>query len=79
MSPGFTLNPMSRHRERCRHIRGEMSDYLDGELDECNAHAVEHHVRWCPSCRRMLASLRRTIQGLQALADAPPADPPPPH
>ncbi len=79
MSPGFTLNPIARHRQRCRHIRGEMSEYVDGELNEFDAHAVKRHVRWCPSCRRMLASLRRTIQGLGALADAAPGEPPPSH
>ncbi|MHB8657325.1 MAG: anti-sigma factor family protein [Solirubrobacteraceae bacterium] len=76
MSQSFTLNPMARHRQRCRHIRAAMSDYLDGELDEARQIAVERHLRWCPSCRRMLASLRRTIEGLHALTDLAPADRP---
>lgn len=70
-----TLNPVKRHRERCREVRAEMSEYLDGDLDEQSASAVEHHVRWCPNCRRMLANLRRTVNGTRALRGRPkPAD-----
>jgi anti-sigma factor RsiW len=68
-----TLNPIKRHRDRCRDTRAQMSDYLDGELDQQTAARVERHVRWCPNCGRMLASLGRTIGGLRALRDQPPA------
>lgn len=66
-----TLNPVKQHRERCRKVRGQMSSYLDGELDRRAAVGVERHVRWCPNCRRMLANLRRTVAGLGALRDLP--------
>jgi len=66
-----TLNPMKRHRERCRRVRAQMSESLDGELDEQVARAVERHVRWCPECRRMLASLKGTIAALRNLGDQP--------
>lgn len=70
-----TLNPVKRHRERCREVRAQMSDYLDGELDSRAAAGVERHVRWCPNCRRMLGNLRRTVAGLGSLRDRPtPAD-----
>jgi hypothetical protein len=64
-----TLNPARRHRERCREVRSQMSDYLDGELEPRAAAGVERHVRWCPNCRRMLRNLSRTIAGLSALRD----------
>ena len=70
-----TWNPVKRHRERCREVRAQMSDYLDGELDPRAAAGVKRHVRWCPNCRRMLETLRRTVAGLGALRDLPtPAD-----
>jgi anti-sigma factor RsiW len=73
-----TLNPMKRHHERCREVRAQMSDYLDGDLDPPAATAVERHTRWCPNCRRMLSNLSRTLGGLRALRDQPtPADSPP--
>jgi len=61
------LNPIRRHRARCRQTRELMSEYLDGELDAATEAAARRHVRRCPSCRRMLASLRRTIEGLRGL------------
>ncbi len=67
------INPVKRHRERCREVRAEMGDYLDGDLETPAASAVERHVRWCPSCRRMLRNLARPISGLRAL-DASPVD-----
>jgi anti-sigma factor RsiW len=68
-----TLNPIKRHRDRCRETRAQMSDYLDGELDEQTAARVARHARWCPNCGRMLVSLGRVIGGLRALRDLPPA------
>jgi anti-sigma factor RsiW len=67
------LNPITRHRERCREVRAQMSDYLDGELDPHAAAGVARHVRWCPNCRRMLKNLGRTVAGLAALRDLPAA------
>ena len=46
-----------------------MSEYLDGELDEAHARRVDRHVGHCPKCRELLASLRRTIQGLRSLGE----------
>ncbi len=66
-----TFNPVKRHRQRCREIRAQMSDYLDGELDARAAAGVERHLRWCPNCRRMLKNLSRTLGGLRALRDQP--------
>jgi anti-sigma factor RsiW len=71
------LNPVKRHREHCRETRAQMSDYLDSELDPSSASAVERHVRWCPSCGRLLANLSRTLGGLRRLGEQPtPVDQP---
>lgn len=71
----MTLNPVKRHRDRCREIRSEMSEYLGDELDEVTEARVARHVRWCPNCGRMFANLSRTIAGLRALRGLPtPAD-----
>jgi anti-sigma factor RsiW len=67
----MALNPMKRHRERCREVRAQMSDYLDGDLDQQTAASVARHTRWCPNCRNMLRNLRRTVAGLRSLHDLP--------
>jgi anti-sigma factor RsiW len=75
----MSLNPVTRHREHCRDARAQMSEYLDSELDAGDASGVERHVRWCPSCRRMLANLSRTLRGLRRLGEQPtPVDEPRP-
>jgi anti-sigma factor RsiW len=46
-----------------------MSGYVDGELEPRAAAAAERHLRWCPSCARLLTNLRRTIGGLRRLGE----------
>lgn len=68
------LNPRRHHHERCRLTRAQLSAYLDGELGDERA-AVERHLRWCPSCRRMLGNLSRTVTALRRLGQqTPPAE-----
>jgi anti-sigma factor RsiW len=64
------LNPIERHRERCREARMRMSEYLDGELAEERV-AVERHLRRCPNCRRLLANMSRSVGGLRRLRHTP--------
>jgi anti-sigma factor RsiW len=44
-----------------------MSEFLDGELARPRRARMERHVRHCPECRWLLASLQRTIGALQRL------------
>ena len=45
-----------------------MSDYLDGELAPAGRTRMERHLGECAECRRLLAGLRRTLDGLHRLA-----------
>ena len=54
-----------------RFTQARLSDYLDGELPAGERERVEAHVHWCPECRRLLESLRRTLKGLMELGAAP--------
>lgn len=47
-----------------------LSDYLDDELRPDERRRLEEHVHWCPECRHMLETLRRTVAGLMALRTA---------
>jgi anti-sigma factor RsiW len=44
-----------------------MSDYLDGELALAGRTRMEDHLGECAACRRLLAGLRRTLDGLHRL------------
>ncbi len=63
LSPRF----MRDHRWTSRH----MSDYLDDELDRRGRARVDRHVGLCPSCHKLLASLRKTLQSLHGLGRQP--------
>lgn len=53
-----------RFRRDHRWARGRMSDYLDGELTLARRTRMEDHLGECAECRRLLAGLRRTLDGL---------------
>jgi anti-sigma factor RsiW len=54
---------MREHRWTHAHL----SEYLDRELGPDDAARVEDHVGICPHCHRVLATLRRTLEGLRSL------------
>jgi RNA polymerase sigma-70 factor, ECF subfamily len=54
---------------RCWEARGRVSDYLDGELDQTEAALVERHLRSCPTCPPLYASLVGVQARLEGLRD----------
>ncbi len=48
-----------------------LSEYLDEELSPEERERLEEHVSMCPQCRRVLATLRRTVEGLMGLGPEP--------
>ena len=56
---------MGEHRWTHAHL----SAYVDHELESNEVARVEAHVGICPHCRRVLATLRRTLDGLRALRE----------
>jgi anti-sigma factor RsiW len=57
-----------------RWTHGHLSDYLDDDLSVPERRRVERHVDICPQCRRVLATLKRTLAGLAALREEPGVD-----
>lgn len=41
-----------------------LSDYLDDDLSRPERDRLEEHVGMCPQCRRVLRTLRRTLENL---------------
>lgn len=48
-----------------------LSDYVDEDLSRAERERLEEHVGMCPQCRRVLATLRRTLEGLMKLPVEP--------
>jgi anti-sigma factor RsiW len=64
------LNRMRFMREH-RWTHAHLSEYLDQELADEERARVEDHVGLCPQCRRVLATLRRTLERLRDLHAQP--------
>ena len=56
-----------RYMREHRWTHSHLSEYLDQELDARERARVEEHVGICPHCRRVVATLKRTLEGLRAL------------
>ena len=54
----------SRH---CKQIFANLSDYLDGTLDDTLCEELERHMGRCKPCEAFLASLRNTIEQTHSL------------
>ena len=57
-----------RFRRDHRWAPGRMSDYLDGDLARAGLARMERHLGECAECRRLLAGLRRTVDGMHRLS-----------
>ena len=55
--------PEKRRRPRgCKELFAELSDYLDGALDDTLCDELEKHLDSCAPCQTFLGSLERTVQ-----------------
>lgn len=48
--------------ERCKHLLGQLSDYIDGELEEALCAEIQHHIADCPDCQAVVNTLEKTIE-----------------
>lgn len=61
---------MRRSKREHHWTEAHLSDYLDGDLAAAERSRLESHAGICPDCKRVLATLRRTVEALRAL-DSP--------
>jgi len=60
-----------RYMREHRWTQAHLSDYLDDGLSPSERDRVDQHVGVCPHCRRVLRTLRRTLQSLMDLPVEP--------
>jgi mycothiol system anti-sigma-R factor len=56
------LHPDGQH---CSELLAELSEYVDGSLQQSLCDAIEHHLQDCPNCTIVVDTLRKTIQLIQ--------------
>ena len=60
------------HSAQCKHLLGNLSDYIDGELDEELCQEINRHVKECNNCRIVVDTIRKTIELYEQ--NSPPSD-----
>jgi anti-sigma factor RsiW len=73
MPPLYRPLLMLRFMRDHRWTHAHLSDYVDRDLSEPGRRRVEKHVGMCPRCRRMLATLIKTVEALRTLGAEPAA------
>jgi anti-sigma factor RsiW len=48
--------------EICRNLLSQLSDYVDGELEDALCAEIEQHMAGCPDCRAVVNTLEKTIE-----------------
>lgn len=52
---------MSQVSETCKHLKSQLSGYIDGELDESICQEIEKHLAGCDKCRVVVDTLKKTV------------------
>lgn len=45
----------------CHEIMKHLSEFIDGDLDDCQCDVIRGHLDDCPECRTFLDTFRKTI------------------
>jgi anti-sigma factor RsiW len=61
---------MGHEQGICRELLDQLSEYIDGELEDALCTKLEAHLAQCTNCRVMVDTLRKTITLYHAQAPA---------
>ena len=64
---------MEDMRDDGNHVIGDLSEYVDGELEPSRRAAVESHLASCATCGAVAADLQSLVRAAGSLEDQPPA------
>lgn len=59
------------HSSHCSHLLGNLSDYIDGELEAQLCAEIEKHLSGCNNCRVVVNTLRKTVELYEQTEDSP--------
>jgi anti-sigma factor RsiW len=50
-----------QHSRQCQELLGQLSDYIDGELETAICDEIEQHLHSCHNCRVLVDTTKKTI------------------
>jgi len=59
------------NRQECQHLLGQLSDYVDGELEQTMCEEIERHLADCQNCRVVVDTLSKTVALYRAQGQDP--------
>ena len=59
------------NRQECQHLLGQLSDYVDGELEQTMCEEIERHLADCQNCRVVVDTLSKTVALYRAQGQYP--------
>jgi RNA polymerase sigma-70 factor (ECF subfamily) len=66
----------ARRSARCKRIFSNLSNYMDGLLDDSLCQELEGHLKGCEPCQAFLEDLKQTVTALRSLPPESPATQP---
>ena len=58
-------------KQECQHLLGQLSDYVDGELEQAICEEIERHLAGCQNCRVVVDTLSKTVALYQTQGQTP--------
>jgi anti-sigma factor RsiW len=58
-------------KQECQHLLGQLSDYVDGELERTMCEEIERHLAGCQNCRVVVDTLSKTVAFYQTQGQTP--------
>ncbi len=59
------------NRQACQRLLGQLSDYVDGELERTMCEEIERHLADCQNCRVVVDTLSKTVALYRTQGRAP--------
>ena len=59
------------NRQACQRLLGQLSDYVDGELERTMCEEIERHLADCQNCRVVVDTLGKTVALYRAQGQDP--------
>jgi predicted anti-sigma-YlaC factor YlaD len=57
------------HSAKCKNLLGNLSDYIDGDLQSELCAQIEEHMKTCEDCRVVINTLKKTVELYEKCAE----------